>query len=109
MSQNAMEITSDNFDEAVIKNDKPVLVDFWAEWCNPCRMLAPVVDQIAQDYDGKAVVGKIDIDSEPDLAGRFGVMSIPTLIVFKSGAVAGKSVGVVSKDKIAAMLDDALK
>ena len=109
MSQNAMEITSDNFDEAVIKNDKPVLVDFWAEWCNPCRMLAPVVDQIAQDYDGKAVVGKIDIDSEPDLAGRFGVMSIPTLIVFKSGEVAGKSVGVVSKDKIAAMLDDALK
>lgn len=109
MSQNALEITSDNFDEAVIKNDKPVLVDFWAEWCNPCRMLAPVVDQIARDYDGNAVVGKIDIDSEPDLAGRFGVMSIPTLLVFKGGEVAGKSVGVVSKDKIAAMLDDALK
>ena len=109
MSQNAIEITSDNFDEAVIKNDKPVLVDFWAEWCNPCRMLSPVVDQIAQDYDGKAVVGKINIDSEPDLAGRFGVMSIPTLIVFKGGEVAGKSVGVVSKDKIAAMLEDALK
>lgn len=109
MSQNALEITSDNFEESVIKNDKPVLVDFWAEWCSPCRMLTPVVDQIAQDYEGRAVVGKINIDGEPDLAGRYGVMSIPTLIVFKGGEVAGKSVGVVSKDKIAAMLDDALK
>ena len=109
MSDKAMQITKDNFDEMVLKSKSPVLVDFWAEWCTPCRMLSPVVDQVAQDYEGRAVIGKINIDEEQELAGRYGVMSIPTLIVFKNGDIAEKSVGVVSKDKISAMLDEALK
>ena len=85
-----------------------MLVDFWAEWCAPCRMLSPTIDQIAEDYDGKITVGKINIDEEPELAQRFGVMSIPTLILFREGNVVSKSVGVVGKDKIAAMIDEAL-
>lgn len=108
MSEKAIQITSDRFDEQVLNAGQPVLVDFWAEWCNPCRMLSPVVDQIAADYEGRALVGKVNIDEEPELAGRYGVMSIPTLIVFKDGNVFAKSVGVVSKDKIAGMMDDAL-
>ncbi len=108
MSEKALKITSGNFDEAVLGNKSPVLVDFWAEWCTPCRMLSPVIDQIAEEYDLRAVIGKINIDEEPDLAGRFEVMSIPTLVLFKDGSVAGKSVGVVSKDKIKAMIDEAL-
>lgn len=108
MSSKAMQITNTNFDEKVSSNAHPVLVDFWAEWCSPCRMLAPTIDQIAQDYDGKVSVGKINIDEEPELAQRFGVMSIPTLILFKDGSVVSKSVGVVGKDKIAAMIDAAL-
>ena len=109
MSEKSIQITNENFNETVIESKAPVLVDFWAEWCTPCRMLSPVVDQIAEDYQGRAVVGKINIDEEQSLAGRYGVMSIPTLILFKDGDVAGKSVGVVSKDKITAMLDEALK
>ncbi len=84
---------------------KVVLIDFWAEWCAPCRMLAPAVDAVAQEYKGKAVVGKVDIDSQVELAQKFGVMSIPTLILFKNGEVVGKSVGVVPKEKITAMID----
>lgn len=108
MSTKAMQITNVTFDEIVSSNANPVLVDFWAEWCAPCRMLAPTIDQIAQDYEGKASVGKINIDEESELAQRFGVMSIPTLIVFKNGSIVSKSVGVVGKDKIAAMIDAAL-
>lgn len=109
MSEKALQITKDNFDETVLRGKSPVLVDFWAEWCAPCRMIAPVVDQIAQDYEGRVAVGKINIDEEPDLAGRYGVMSIPTLILFKDGGVAEKTVGVVGKDRIAAMLDGVLE
>ncbi len=108
MSAKAVEITNVSFDEKVSSNAHPVLVDFWAEWCAPCRMLSPTIDQIAEDYDGKVMVGKINIDEEPELAQRFGVMSIPTLILFKEGNVVSKSVGVVGKDKIAAMIDGAL-
>ena len=108
MSAKAVEITNVSFDEKVSGNAHPVLVDFWAEWCAPCRMLSPTIDQIAEDYDGKVMVGKINIDEEPELAQRFGVMSIPTLILFKEGNVVSKSVGVVGKDKIAAMIDGAL-
>lgn len=108
MADNAIKITADSFEETVMKSTKPVLVDFWAEWCAPCRMIAPVVDQIAADYEGRAVVGKINIDEEPDLAGRFGVMSIPTLLLINGGDVKDKTVGVVGKDKITAMLDSAL-
>ncbi len=108
MSDKAIEITSANFDEIVGKSTQPVLVDFWAEWCNPCRMISPVVDEIAQSYEGRAIVGKVNIDEQGELAQKFGVMSIPTLIVFKDGQVAQKSVGVVGKDKISNMIDSVL-
>lgn len=108
MTEHAVEITNLNFDEKVTNNEMPVLIDFWAEWCAPCRMLAPAVESIAQEYKGKAIVGKVDIDSQVELAQKFGVMSIPTLILFKNGEVFNKSVGVVPKDKIAAMIDAAI-
>ena len=108
MSEHAVEITNLNFDEKVTNNEIPVLIDFWAEWCAPCRMLAPAVEKIAEEYKGKAIVGKVDIDSQVELAQKFGVMSIPTLILFKNGEVFNKSVGVVPKEKIAAMIDAAI-
>ena len=108
MSSKAIQITNLTFDEKVSGSSRPVLVDFWAEWCAPCRMLSPTIDQIAEDYDGKVTVGKINIDEEPELAQRFGVMSIPTLILFKDGSIVSRSVGDVGKDKISAMLDAAL-
>lgn len=108
MSDKATEITKDNFEEIVTKNAQPVLVDFWAEWCNPCRMLSPVIDEIAKAYEGKISVGKINIDEQPELQQRFGIMSIPTLILFKDGNIAQKSVGVVGKDKLTSLIDSVL-
>ncbi len=108
MAEHAVEITNLNFDEKVTNNEIPVLIDFWAEWCAPCRMLAPAVEKIAEEYKGRAIVGKVDIDSQVELAQKFGVMSIPTLILFKNGEVFKKSVGVVPKGKIAEMIDGAI-
>ena len=92
------------FDETV-NGDKPVLVDFWATWCGPCRMIAPAVEEVAEDFDGRAVVGKVDVDEQAELARRFGIMSIPTLIVMKDGKVVEQAVGARGKADIAAMLE----
>jgi thioredoxin 1 len=100
----AIEITDANFNE-ITNTDKPVLVDFWAEWCGPCKMIAPVVEELAGDYDGKAVVGKLDVDSNPEISAKFGIRSIPTLLVFKNGEIVDKQVGAVSKNVLAQKLD----
>lgn len=99
-----MKITAALFDEQVLKADKPVLVDFWASWCMPCRMMAPIVEEIAAEYAGKAYVGKVNVDEEPELAQRFKVVSIPTLIVFSQGREIARQVGVQSKEAVEEML-----
>lgn len=99
------ELKTQNFDSTVKESDKPVLVDFWASWCGPCRMVSPVVDEIGNESDGRYKVCKVNVDDEPDLAARFNVMSIPTLIVFKGGEPVKTSVGVRSKQDILQMLD----
>ena len=97
-------ITEQNFDEEVLKSDIPVLVDFWATWCGPCRMLAPIIEQIANEQEGKVKVGKINVDEEMNLAAAFGVQSIPTVMVFKDGKVTNMAVGVRPKAQLEAML-----
>ena len=97
-------LTAENFEQEVINSEIPVLVDFWATWCGPCRMLAPVIAQIAQEQEGKIKVGKIDVDEQPELAIRYGIASIPTLKVFKNGQVVNSSVGVIPKPMIEQLL-----
>ena len=99
----AQQLTGSNFDQ-IIAGEKPVLVDFWAPWCGPCRMIAPVIEEIAAEFDGKAVVGKVNVDEDPGLAQRYGVMSIPTLIILKGGKVVEQAVGARGKADVAAML-----
>lgn len=98
-----LELTDATFDNA-INSDKPVLVDFWAEWCGPCKMIGPVVEELAGDYEGKAVVAKINVDENPQVTARFGVRSIPTLLVFKNGQIVDKQVGAVPKSVLASKL-----
>ena len=104
MANKAIEITDSNFEE-IIASDKPVLVDFWAEWCGPCRMVGPIVDELAGEYEGKAVIGKVDVDRNPQISAKFGIRSIPTLLVFKNGQVVDKQVGAVPKNILAQKLD----
>ena len=93
----ALEITDATFDEVVLKSDKPVLVDFWAAWCGPCRMVGPIVEELATEYEGKAVVGKVDVDANQEFAAKYGVRNIPTVLLFKGGEVVEKQVGVAPK------------
>jgi thioredoxin 1 len=95
-----MEITDTSFDNEVLKSEKPVLIDFWAIWCGPCKMVAPVVEEIAKEYNGKLKVGKIDVDANPDVALRFGIRSIPTLMVFKGGKPVDQIIGAVPKKNL---------
>ncbi|MBQ6119040.1 MAG: thioredoxin [Clostridia bacterium] len=97
-------LTSANFESEVLKSDLPVLVDFWASWCGPCKMLSPIIAEIAEEYDGKVKVGKVNVDDEPALANMFGIESIPTVMVFKGGKITGTSLGYRPKEQLTAML-----
>ncbi len=99
-----IEITDATFQNEVLKADKPVLIDFWAEWCGPCRMIAPSVQDIANEYEGAVIVGKVDVDSNPAIPGRYGIVGIPTLMLFKDGEVVERITGALPKDRILAQI-----
>ncbi|RLD60020.1 MAG: thioredoxin [Bacteroidetes bacterium] len=101
----ALEFTDANFEELVLNAENPVLVDFWAEWCGPCRMVGPIVQEIGQDYEGKLVVGKLDVDSNPGVSAKFGIRNIPTILFFKGGQVVDKQVGAVPKQVLVNKLE----
>ncbi|MFB9051674.1 thioredoxin [Formosa undariae] len=104
----ALEITDANFEETVLKSDKPVVVDFWAAWCGPCRMVGPIIDEISTEYEGKAVVGKVDVDANQDFASKYGVRNIPTVLVFQNGEVVERQVGVAPKKSYTDAIDKLL-
>lgn len=101
-----LKITKNNFNKEVLDSDIPVLIDFWADWCGPCRMLSPIIEDIAEEYDGKVKVGKVNVDEEPELASKFGVASIPTIVVIHNKKIVNSSVGYVPKEQITAMLNN---
>lgn len=100
-----LNVTDKNFEAEVLKSDLPVLVDFWAEWCGPCRMVGPIVEELSKEYDGKAVVGKVDVDSNPGISAKYGIRNIPTILLFKGGEVVDKQVGVAQKSVLAEKID----
>ena len=103
-----VEVTDSNFDQVVLKSDKPVLIDFWAAWCGPCKALAPIVDEVAQSFNGKVTVGKMDVDKNAATPSRYGIRGIPTLLVFKGGQVTEQIVGYVPREKIEQALNKSL-
>jgi thioredoxin 1 len=104
----AVEITDSNFADVALATDKPVMIDFWAEWCGPCRMVTPIVEEMSHDYEGKAIIGKVNVDDNPDISAKYGIRNIPTILFLKGGQVVDKSVGAVPKnvltDKMEALL-----
>jgi thioredoxin 1 len=101
----ALEATDGNFEELVLNADTPVIVDFWAEWCGPCRMVGPIVEEVGVEYEGKAIVAKVDVDSNPGITAKYGIRNIPTILFFKNGDVADKQVGAVPKSTIVNKLE----
>lgn len=101
----AIELTDANFEELALKSDKPVMVDFWAEWCGPCRMVGPLVEELSNEYEGKAVVGKVNVDHNPAISAKYGIRSIPTILFLKNGEQVDKSVGAVPKSQLADKLN----
>lgn len=108
MSDNITHITDSSFDQEVLQSDIPVLVDYWAEWCGPCKMIAPILDEIAADYDGKLKITKINIDENPETPPKFGIRGIPTLMIFKGGDVQSTKVGALSKSQLTAFIDQSI-
>jgi thioredoxin 1 len=101
----ALEVNDSNFEELVINSDKPVLVDFWAEWCGPCRMVSPIIEEIAEQYAGKALVAKCDVDNSPNVAAKYSIRNIPTVLFFKEGKIVDKQVGAVPKNSFLTKLN----
>jgi len=101
----SLEITDTTFEEVVLKSDKPVMVDFWAQWCGPCKMVGPIIDQISDEYQGKAIVGKVDVDTNQQFAAKYGVRNIPTVLVFKNGEVINRQVGAAQKKTYTDLID----
>jgi thioredoxin 1 len=107
-SEQVIEFTDDNFEQEVLQSDTPVLVDFWAEWCMPCKMLAPTIDEVAASFGGKAKIGKVDTDANRNISMKYGISAIPTVLLFKNGEIAKKFVGIASKNDLEAAINEAM-